>query len=257
MIKSFSNFSSSRIFEGEEHLIQNMAIIPGSNDYQVVRNFIKEVTNGKLPPSNMTNILQLVKFCVDNYFAFNYPEEKGALKPAVDKIKEGIMSFFKSVELEEEWFDAGDEGKTYAVDAVFKNTRKGTGWGRGMLQRFFDIFWYIRTHPNETSAGLDEKANLLIREAIQEIKETWDPEGWDPYVWGLGGDSDAIKSLNRKFLEMYGGYAIMRGELLAKQAAQQTPEAQPKKQAVPGKPSQKARPSQGPGYDTTKKVSLR
>jgi hypothetical protein len=219
MIKTFSKFneeSTTKIYEGSEHLVSSMDIIPGTDDYQIVTKFIKEMCNGKVPPASKTNILQLVNFCVNNYFGFNYPEEKGPLKTSVDKIKESIKVFFRDTELEQDW-GTSVEGENYAVDAVFRNTRKGAGWGRGLLQRFFDVFWYIRSNSTEDQEGLDARATSLIREIIQEIKETWDPPGMDAYYpkWLLGaGDSDAIKHWNKVFLAAYGSYALDHARLM-------------------------------------------
>lgn len=259
MIKRFSVFNeqldNQRVFENE-YLIQNITLVSGSEDLSLARKFVKEMTKKEPPPTK--NLGELTNFCIDNYYGFQYPEERGALKPQVDVIKQVMKTFFASTEVEVDetkWFSPeGDD--TFAVDATFRNFRR-SGF-RGLLQRFFDTFWYIKTNTTETSDGLDVRARNLIKEIVQEIKEIWDPEGWDAYAWGMGGDSNAIKTFNIEFGNMYGEYAEALANLKKSGAKTAVPDKQPSAPSSTSAPKTKtsaAKPAQD--WNRSKKLSFK
>lgn len=218
MIKSFNAFDrlleNKKLFEGNEFLVHNIDLTSGSPDLVQARKFVKEMT-GMEPPSTR-NLGKLIDFCVDNYKGFNNDIDKGPLKPQVDTIKNRIKDFFKSTEIEDDlrWITADDAES--AVDAAFRNVRfrDSNSNAKGLLQRFFDTFEYVSKNTNRDTEGLDVTAIKMIKWIVQEIKEVWDPSGWDAYAWGLGGDSDAILAFNKDFTNMYGDYV----EALAKYA---------------------------------------
>jgi hypothetical protein len=235
MIKKFEQFVIALNEElNAKYVVTNKDLLRGSDDMKLARAFIKEMTR-KEAPSGMYNIGKLIDFCVDNYYGFNDSEAK-ELSSSIDEIKNMIKNFFSSTEIEMDTYrELGyedDEKGTMEVDAVFRNVRRtsDSSNARGMLQKFFETFWYIKTHTTKDSTGLDKKANDLISSIIQEIKTVWDPEGIDGW-WIIGGDSDAIENTKKYFKDVYGGYAeaktlYLNGQKPADNAAQgKTPAA--------------------------------
>jgi hypothetical protein len=201
---------------GNEYLVQNSSLVVGTNDDKMVRSYIRQQT-GMNPPEDMTNLGELVVFCIRHYKPF--VEEEKFVPTEIKNLKLFIKSFFANTEIEQDYSKAFTHGvdavdNAWIVSATFKNFANISGV-KGILDLYLELFKYLKDRIQTNKEALDGEARRRISEIIQQVKTVWDPKGWDAFDWMFfTGDSDAIIELNKNLLDVFGKYVRAKAKYL-------------------------------------------